>query len=479
MLDVLLVSPYSLKQDPFEQKLMKPYPALGLLYIAAALRDKYKVEIFDGTFRDETDLELVLRERQPKIVGVYANVVCRNQAGRAIKRAKAAGCTVIAGGPDPSTYEDLFLGDYGADYLVLGEGEHTVCELVAALLNGEAVDHIQGLAFLKNGEIFHTPARPQEKNLDIFPMPAWDMVNLEQYFAAWRKRWGFTSLHIMTSRGCPFSCNWCSKEIFSRSFRQHSPKRVVDEMLLLRDHYGVDRIWLADDIVGANKKWMAQWHAEVMERKAQIPFECLTRVDLVNETNLKQLKDIGVWKIYYGAESGSQKVLDAMHKETKLDEIYQATKLTKSLGIQVGLFIMFGYPGEQLEDVRKTEKMIDDLKPDTAGFSVAYPLKGTPFYDQVAEQMSPQQHHWESTNENKLLFKARFPNRYYDLTIRILQKKMANRERKLTDPQRLVDTAKIGLYEGMRRAVLWKSERNRPNLPQIPRSTKKLRVLDK
>jgi anaerobic magnesium-protoporphyrin IX monomethyl ester cyclase len=287
------------------------------------------------------------------------------------------------------------------------------------------------------------------------------MINLEQYVAAWRKRWGYTSLHIMTSRGCPFSCNWCSKEIFARSFRQHSPQRVVDEMLLLRDHYGVDRLWLADDIVGPNKKWMARWHTEVIERQARLPFECLTRVDLVSETLIGQLKDIGCWKIYYGAESGSQKVLDAMHKETKIEEIYTATRLTKQAGIQVGFFIMFGYPGEELADVRKTERMLNELKPETAGFSVAYPLKGTPFYETVKAQMAPQQHQWSSTNENRLLFKARFPNQYYNLTIRMLQKRQSARQRPPLDPGRAADWGKAVVFDLMRRRVLRRSERQR------------------
>ncbi len=471
MIDVLLVSPYRLAQDALEQKLMKPYPSLGLLYVAAALRPHCTVEILDMTFRDESEIAQVLADKKPRIVGVHANVVCREGAGRVIRQAKEAGAIVVAGGPDPSTYEELFLGDYGADYIVQGEAELTVVELVQAVLAGESVERrqeIAGLVFLKDGKVTRSAARPMVKDLDTLPIPAWDMINLEQYFTAWRKRWGYTSLHIMTSRGCPFSCNWCSKEIFARSFRQHSPQRVVDEMLLLRDHYGVDRIWLADDIVGPNKKWMNRWHAEVMERKAQIPFECLTRVDLVNETTMKQLKEIGCWKIYYGAESGSQRILDAMNKETKIEEIYEATRITKAAGIQVGFFIMFGYLGEELSDVRLTEKMLKDLKPDTAGFSVAYPLKGTPFYEKVKEQIMPQQHQWSSTNENRLLFKARYPNRYYNLTIRMLQKRMAARQRPPLDPGRLVDYGKATIFNLMRQRVLRQSEQAKPSIVSQP-----------
>ena len=470
MIDVLLVSPYRLEQDPLEQKLMKPYPSLGLLYVAAALRPHCRVEILDMTFRQESEIARVIADKKPRIVGVHANIVCREGAGRVIEQAKAAGAVVIAGGPDPSTYEELFLGQYGADYLVQGEAELTVVELVRAILSDEPVERIQaiaGLVFLKEGKVSRSLPRPMVKNLDELPMPAWDMVNLEQYFAAWRKRWGYSSLHIMTSRGCPFSCNWCSKEIFARSFRQHSPTRVVDEMLLLRDHYGVDRIWLADDIVGPNKKWMARWHTEVMERKAQIPFECLTRVDLVNETSMKQLKDIGCWKIYYGAESGSQRILDAMNKETKIEEIYEATRITKAAGIQVGFFIMFGYLGEELSDVRLTEKMLRELKPDTAGFSVAYPLKGTPFYEQVKAQIAPQQHQWSSTNENRLLFKARYPNRYYSLTIRLLQKRMAARQRPTLHPGRLTDYGKSIVFDLMRGRVQRESDRQHKATPVI------------
>ncbi len=461
MIDILLVSPYRLSQDPLEQKLMKPYPPLGLLYIAAALRQHFSVEVFDMTFREEHELESALQRLKPKVVGVHANIVCREGAGRAIRQARETGAVVITGGPDPSTYEDIYLEKFGVNYIVQGEAEITVVELVKAILDNEPMarfSEIAGLVFLKERKITRTPLRPLVKDLDSLPMPAWDMVNLPQYFSAWRKRWGFSSMHIMTSRGCPFSCNWCSKEVFARSFRQHSPQRVVDEMLLLRDKFGVDRIWLADDIVGANKKWMAKWYEEVMQRKAQIPYECLTRVDLVDETTIKQLKDTGCWKIYYGAESGSQKVLDAMNKEIKVEEIYQATRLTRAAGINVGFFIMFGYPGETLEDIKLTEKMLRELKPDTAGFSVAYPLKGTKFYEQVSEQLSPQQHQWVSTNENRLLFKARYPNQFYSLTIRIQQKKLAARQRPWHDPHRLLDYGKVAIFEVKRKNLLRKGE---------------------
>ena len=482
MLDVLLISPYQLEQDPLEQKLMKPYPALGLLYVAAALRNDFSVEVLDLTFKNNAAVAQTLAARKPRIVGITANIVCRESAGHFIKQAKAAGAIVIAGGPDPSTYEDLYLKDYGADYIVQGEAEITIKELVGAVLAEQPASQIQqiaGLIFCKGDKIARSVPRQMVKDLDSLPMPAWDMIDLEPYLSAWRKRWGYSCVHIMTSRGCPFSCNWCSKEIFARSFRQHSAKRVVDEMLLLRDKFGVDQIWLADDIVGPNKKWMAQWHAEVMARKAQIPFECLTRVDLISETLLKQLKDIGCWKIYYGAESGSQRILDAMHKETKLEEIYTATKLTKAAGIDVGFFIMFGYPGEELTDVRQTEKMLKELRPDTAGFSVAYPLKGTPFYEEVQAQMSPQQQQWNSTNENRLLFEARYPNRFYNLTIRIQQKKMTLRQRKPLEPGRLVDLAKISVFEVARYQVRRKSDNQKKQveatkkLAEIPLMVKK------
>jgi anaerobic magnesium-protoporphyrin IX monomethyl ester cyclase len=471
MIDVLLVAPYSLAQDPIEQKLMKPYPLLGLLYVAAALRPHCVVEVLDMTFQDESAVARVLATKKPRIVGVHGNIVCREGAASVIRQAKAAGATVIAGGPDPSTYEELFLGQYGADYIVAGEAEFTVVELVQALLSGEPPEKIRtiaGLVFLKDGQVSRSNPRPLVKDLDLLPMPAWDMIDLEPYFSAWRKRWGYSSLHIMTSRGCPFNCNWCSKEIFARSFRQHSPERVVDEMLLLRDHYGVDRIWLADDIVGPNKKWMERWHVEVLQRQAQIPFECLTRVDLVDELTIRQLKDIGCWKIYYGAESGSQKVLDAMEKGIKVEQIYEATRITKAAGIQVGFFIMFGYLGEELEDIRLTEKMLKELQPETAGFSVAYPLKGTPFYEKVKAQMLPQQHQWVSTNENRLLFQARYPNRYYHLTIRRLQKQMAARQRPILHPGRLADYGKAFIYDLLRRNLLRQSKQQKP----LPASSK-------
>jgi radical SAM superfamily enzyme YgiQ (UPF0313 family) len=184
----------------------------------------------------------------------------------------------------------------------------------------------------------------------------------------------------------------------------------------------------------------------------------LTRVDLVDEITIRQLREIGCWKIYYGAESGSQQVLDAMEKGIKIEEIYEATRITRAAGIQVGFFIMFGYPGEELADIGLTEKMLKELKPETAGFSVAYPLKGTPFYEKVKAQMPPQQHQWVSTNENRLLFQAHYPNRYYHLTIRRLQKQLVARQRPTFHPGRLVDYGKAFIYDRLRHNVLRQSE---------------------
>lgn len=454
--DILFTNAYHISDDHHEQITMRPYPALGPLYIAAYLREHgYGVAFFDSVFQtDERALAARAQDLDPRFVGVSALVIGRHTAREQIRLLKGQGRTVIAGGPDPTIVPGIYLKEYGADYVVVGEGEHTALELMDTLSGRSArpIEEIQGIAYVRDGELRFTRAREKIKDLDSLPWPARDLMDVAPYLGAWRRRHGYSSVHLLTSRGCPFRCNWCSKGVYGKTFRARDPRDVAREMRWLIDTYAPERLWIADDLVGVQKRWVSAWRDAVLEEDAAIPFECLSRADLLTPEMLQQLKEIGCFRIYFGAESGSQRILDAMQKDTRVEDIYEAAALLKEAGIERGFFMMLGYPPEDLTDIKKTMRMLRDIVPEMVGFSVAYPLEGTPFFEKVRAQIPPQAEQWRSGNENRVLFNAAFSTRFYAATIQHIQARLRLSRRAGFDRKVPADVAKL-LYFRMLAAV--------------------------
>ncbi len=294
---------------------MKPYPPLGILYLSAYLkRAGFAVEVFDATFQDFADFRDVLERVQPRIVGLYANIITRANVFKLAEMAKENGVEhVVVGGPDASEWCDAYF-QHGVDIIGINEGELTLEELVPRLLDRgrEGLEDVSGIIFNKDGFPFRTPPRPVVADLDTLPWPDRDVLQMDDYFDAWKSRHGESSVSLITARGCPFHCSWCSAEVFGHSHRQRSPKDVVDEMLMLRERYHPDIMWISDDVLTINRSWSLEFFAEVKQRNASHRFECLSRADLVDREILTGLRDSGCFRVWYGAESGSQKVLDSM-----------------------------------------------------------------------------------------------------------------------------------------------------------------------
>jgi radical SAM superfamily enzyme YgiQ (UPF0313 family) len=246
---------------------------------------------------------------------------------------------------------------------------------------------------------------------------------MEDYFKAWKSKHGESSVSLITARGCPFHCAWCSSEVFGHSHRQRTPANVVDEMLMLKQKYSPDIMWISDDVLTINRKWSLQFFDEVKRRGAVHPYECLSRVDLVDRQILAGMKESGCFRIWYGAESGSQKVLDSMTKGTTVEQVRTAARITQEVGMQAGFFILLGYPDESTADIRKTINLLKETKPDVFGTSVAFPMKGTQFYERVEQRIMPDEN-WSSRNQNKLLFKGKYPRLYYWFAVRWLVKEV-------------------------------------------------------
>lgn len=426
--DILLANPLFVWLDPIERELMTPYFPLGLLYLAAVLRQNdYSVALYDGAFEpDYSGFERALIRHRPKVVGITALITVRRHALALAEIAKRHGTTVILGGPDPTGKPEAYLKHLGADgkpvvdLIVWDEGEVTLIELMNHLTGRHGADllslrAIRGLRFRdENGAIVCTPQRPAITDMDSIPFPARDLVDYDAYRRHWTARHGYWSMSMINTRGCPYACTWCQKGIFGRSYRSRSAANAAEEMRLIKEQYNPDQIRIVDDITGVDRKWIFQWRAEVLQRDAAIPFECLSRVNLVDVPLLQALREIGCRKIHFGAESGSQKVLNAMKKGTKVEQIYRAAEACREVGIHVYFFMMVGYPGEEMEDLRASVKLLTEALPDSFSTTIAYPLPGTEFYQQVRERILHDGDDWAFTAENKLLFeRGKHNTRFY------------------------------------------------------------------
>jgi radical SAM superfamily enzyme YgiQ (UPF0313 family) len=430
MSDLLLVNPLFLQDDPVEQRLMTPYFPLSLLYLAAVAREAgYDVAIFDAMFEpgDEAFVAALDRE-QPQVVGISVLTTVRDAALRLVDLAHRHGASVVVGGPDPTARPDLYLeyqvdGRHPVDVVVVGEGEETFLELLPRLLDdGTDLSGIDGLAFRDEGEIIVTPARPLRQDIDSLPLPARDLLDIEQYRAAWRDHHGFFSLSLIATRGCPYSCTWCQKSVFGCSFRPRSAERVAEEMGQIKARYAPDQIRIVDDVMGIQRKWVRAFRDAVVARDAVIPFECLSRVDLIDEELVRLLKEAGCFRIHFGAESGSQRVLDAMRKGTTVPQIRRAARLCRELGIETYFYMMVGYPGEEWSDLQRSVELLRDARPDVFSTTIAYPMPGTEFYEQVRDRMTlagDATPDWAHTAENRLLFRrGRYNTLFYRWVIR-------------------------------------------------------------
>lgn len=427
--DITLVHPLFIDKDPVEKKIMTPYFPLGLLYLAAVLQRRgNEVEVFDCAFRHSyEDFEEYMRKERPPLVGITALITVRRHALKLAEIAHRYGAKVIVGGPDPTGIPERYLyyqdsnNEYPVDVVVFDEGEITIQEVVDHFLQKEGsfsdIREVAGLRLRgEQGEVVATAQRALISDLDSLPFPARDLVDWRPYKDAWREAHGHWSLSLINTRGCPYECAWCQKAVFGRTYRSRSAANVAEEMKLIKEIYAPDQLRIVDDITGVRRTWVSEWRDEVLARQAVIPFECLTRVNLATEDMLSALKDMDCRKVFLGAESGSQKVLDAMHKGAKVNQIERAAALCKQLEIDTYFFMMVGYPGEDWDDLQSSVRLLRETLPEEFSTTIAYPLPGTKFYEQVRDRLvfdTDWNVDWDYTAENRLLFQRDRYNTYF------------------------------------------------------------------
>ncbi|MEP7135386.1 MAG: radical SAM protein [Chloroflexota bacterium] len=420
MTQIILGQSYYLRFDPKLWEAMQPYPPLGTLYAASWLRQHgYEVALFDAMLAEsEEEWAVALDLHKPQYAIIYEDnfnylsKMCllrmRDAAFKMIAMAKSRGCIVILCGADATDhYKDYLEG--GADYCLIGEGEETLIELLNQLSVGKEAEQVIGLA---SRTTLHATRRTDITNLDALPFPAWDLVDVARYRKLWLEHHGYFSMNMVTTRGCPYHCNWCAKPIWGQRYNSRSPENVAAEMKWLKENFAPDHIWFADDILGLKSNWIEKFAELLNEADAVIPFKCLQRADLVNEKTARALAKAGCKTVWLGAESGSQKILDAMDKGDKVEDIYRAAKLLRKNGVEVGFFLQFGYPGEVWSDVQKTLKMVRECAPDDIGISVSYPLPGTKFFERVKMELGEKQN-WTDSDDLAMLYHGPFPTEFY------------------------------------------------------------------
>ncbi|HEX5169222.1 MAG TPA: radical SAM protein [Cyclobacteriaceae bacterium] len=424
MAEILFTHSYFYKFDQKQWRTKQPYPPLGTIQAAAYLRKNgFDVDLFDTNLRDDPrEIGPYLQSNPPKYLVIYddgfnyLSKMCltkmRDAAMVMAKEGKEAGCIVMISSSDATDHYEKYL-NHDADYIIRGEGEQTLLELILALKSNTDESTVQGLALIKNQNIIVTPNRSVKQNLDEFPLAAWDLVDISSYEKIWREHHKYFSINLATTRGCPFKCNWCAKPIYGNRYNSRSPRHVVEEIKLLLGRYNPDHFWMADDIFGLKPGWVQEFRDLVVESKLKFRYKIQSRVDLLlQEDTVDALKQSGAETVWVGAESGSQKILNDMDKGTTVEQIYAATRLLQQKGIKVGFFLQFGYLGETQKDIDATIKMLLDLMPDEAGISVSYPLPGTKFYDKVRDQLEEKQN-WTDSADLAMMFHGTFHGDYY------------------------------------------------------------------
>jgi anaerobic magnesium-protoporphyrin IX monomethyl ester cyclase len=412
LMKLLLTHGYFLAEDPKEQAIMKPYPPLGILYLSAHLRAKsFEVEIYDSTFGSRQELFAIIEHGPPAVIGIYANLMTRGNAIEIAQQAKAVGWRVIFGGPEPANYAGEYLA-YG-DVVVCGEGEAALEQLLASNLDAAAWGSIAGLAFrAADGQVVRTGPARLVRDLDAQPWPDRTHIDIPAYLKTWRAHHGLGSISVITARGCPYRCNWCSHSVYGITHRRRSPASVADEVEWLLDRYHPDMLWMADDVFTIHPGWIHSYAAELKKRSIRLPFECITRADRIDASIAATLAEMGCMRVWIGSESGSQQILDAMQRGVTVDQVRRAVELCRQNRIQTGMFFMWGYEGEELSDIEATAEHVKQCRPDVFYTTISYPIKGTPYFEKVKARLvhlAP----WNQTSDREIRIGGRHSRRYY------------------------------------------------------------------
>jgi anaerobic magnesium-protoporphyrin IX monomethyl ester cyclase len=423
--DVLLTHSYHLPYDRKQVRKMQPYPPLGTLYAASVLRNQgYSVAVFDTMLQDpEAGFSEALQKHRPRIVAIYEDdfnyltKMCltrmRAVAWEMIQTARSFDCAVIVHGSDATDHAEEYLRQ-GANFVLLGEAEGSLETTCTTLLRGDDVGGIPGLVSAgPDGYVIrHEGVTAPAASWINLPSPARDLIDMALYRDAWSRAHGYFSLNMISSRGCPYRCNWCAKPISGSRFHVRPAESVAAEMFELKNVHGAEHVWFGDDVFALNHHWVQDFAREIEARRCVLPFKVQSRADLMLPETVDALRRAGCTEVWMGVESGSQKVLDAMDKGLLVSEVVAARQQLQNAGIRACYFLQFGYPGETWNDIQKTVSLIRATRPDDIGVSVSYPLPNTVFYERVQAELG-RKRNWRDSDDLCVMFKAAYSNEFY------------------------------------------------------------------
>jgi anaerobic magnesium-protoporphyrin IX monomethyl ester cyclase len=425
MADVLLTHSYHLARDAKQFRKMQPYPPLGTLYAATALRSAgISVAAYDTTFAEPVSgFRAALKEHRPKIVVIheddfnFVTKMClthmRELANELATIARAARVMVIAHGSDATDHPRDYL-DNGVDFILNGEVEQSLVDLCGAILQSRRLPVIPGLVRYSDeeGSLQSVTPAPTNPSWATLPRAARDLIDLEPYRRAWIQAHGYFSTNVVSSRGCPYHCNWCAKPISGNRFQLRAPAEVAAEIHELKTLFGVEHIWFGDDVFALDRHWVQEFAKAVESHGEVVPFKIQSRADLMSDATVLALKRAGCAEIWMGVESGSQKILDAMKKGLKLSAVYAARERLAAAGIRACYFLQFGYLGEGWAEICETVQLVRRTRPDDIGISLSYPLPGTGFFDRVQAQLG-RKRNWTDSDDLCTIHVASYNDDFY------------------------------------------------------------------
>ena len=366
-----------------------PQPPMGLILLAAVLESKgYPVNLVDANFLDLKPADIVPLLDDTDILGLTAMTPTVSRAIDIAREVKSArpDLPIIMGGPHATLLpaETMAVAPE-IDIIVRGEGEESFINLLSVLEAKKPLANVMGITHRKDGVIVDNPPSPEISNLDSLPLLAYNLIPLKLYKPHPPHGKALPFAVLITSRGCPYNCGYCSKPVFGKRFRGQSPARVADEIAWLREKYGAKEIAFYDDSFTLDMDRAYQICEEIIRRKLNIIWSCETRVNLVDKRLLRKMKQSGCYSISYGLESGSQKILDVIEKNTTIEQAEEAVRYTHEAGISAIGYFMIGSPGETLDTIGETIRFAKKLKLDFAQFSITTPFPGTRLYELYLE----------------------------------------------------------------------------------------------
>ena len=382
---VALVYPYF---HPANDNSIFRFPPLGLGYVAAALKRRgFEVDLVDCTFLRFSEAVERVKRAKAQITGFYSMFSMKKttlELAAAIKNECMGDCGLfVVGGPLPSWSPESFLDAF--DVVAVGEGEETIVELAECVVRGVGFLGVKGVVFRDGERIVRTDSRGFIEDLDGLAFPSRELFDNEAYKRYYLDRFGYSTSSMITSRGCPFSCDFCSRPIFGTDIRNRSVENIVDEVQEIAD-LGYERVWFADDCFTLNRNHLLEVCSEIVRRKVDVGWECLSRVDTMDPEVASGMKRAGCLRVFFGIESGNDSVLGLMNKHITTSQAKNAVYAAKAARLEVGAFFIVGYPGESSKTVLDTVRFASGLPLDYMSFTLPYPIPGTPLYERVKDK---------------------------------------------------------------------------------------------